>query len=87
MSDGVMLTTIDNPFNPFTEWADWYRFDTDMGYNTCGLLDRVALDVTELGHHTEQMILNEAVASISDDDMLPQWVAAVNPENDNQTEP
>ena len=23
----VMLTTIDNPYNPFTEWNEWLQFD------------------------------------------------------------
>lgn len=22
-----LLTTIDNPFNPFTDWDSWYNFD------------------------------------------------------------
>lgn len=36
----IMLTTIDNPFNPHTEWDDWKRFDEDHGYYTSELLAR-----------------------------------------------
>lgn len=38
----VMITTEDNPFNPFTQFDDWYRYDMDKGYNTCGLLASIA---------------------------------------------
>lgn len=36
-----MLTTIDNPYNPFTEFDAWYKYDMVKGYSTCGLLDRI----------------------------------------------
>ena len=37
-----MLTTEDNPFNPFTQWDDWYFYDLSKGYNTCERLARIA---------------------------------------------
>ena len=37
-----LLTTEDNPYDPFNDWEDWYAFDTQSGYDTLGLLDRVA---------------------------------------------
>jgi len=43
-----MLTTIDNPFNPFTHFDEWYAFDTQMGYNSCAYLDRIASISLEL---------------------------------------
>ena len=36
------LTTEDNPFNPFTQWDDWYFYDLSQGYNTCERLARIA---------------------------------------------
>lgn len=33
-----MLTTFDNPFNPFTEFDRWWKEDLLLGHNCCGLL-------------------------------------------------
>lgn len=38
----VMLTTHDNPFDPFTEFEMWHKYDMLLGHDCCGLLDRTA---------------------------------------------
>ena len=37
----TMLTTIDNPFNPFEQFVDWYMYDCQMGYNTYSRIARL----------------------------------------------
>ena len=39
---GVALTTIDNPFNPFTDFTKWFLYDIEKGYNSCAYLARIA---------------------------------------------
>ena len=42
MSKQVMLTTIDNPFDPFEQFDSWFLFDGEKGYNSCDYLGRIA---------------------------------------------
>lgn len=37
-----MLTTFDNPFDPFEEFNKWFLFDCEKGYNSCAYLARIA---------------------------------------------
>ena len=52
MENECMLTTIDNPFNPFEQFTSWRLFDLEKGYNTCEYLARIA-------HLTEDMSQKE----------------------------
>lgn len=65
-SKSVLLTTIDNPYNPFLQWDEWNAYDTHKGYNTNSLLARVAITTDELGDtHSEEDIsvaVNEIVS-------------------------
>ena len=38
----VMLTSFDNPFNPFTQFDAWYKYDLVLGHDCCGLLARTS---------------------------------------------
>lgn len=40
--DNIMLTTVDNPWDPFTQFRKWYAYDMQMGYDTCGRIARLA---------------------------------------------
>lgn len=38
----VMITTFDNPYDPFKQFTSWFLFDTEKGYNSCAYLGRIA---------------------------------------------
>ena len=37
-----MLTTFDNPFDPFEQFTSWLMFDKEKGYDSCEKLARIA---------------------------------------------
>lgn len=62
----AMLTTVDNPYDPFTQYDDWYKWDIQAGYDTCGYLDRVSYSSHELSE-TDQ---DEAIAMAMEEIVL-----------------
>ena len=51
----VMLTTIDNPFNPFVDFDNWFLFDIEKDYYTLSKLARLSkvdLDVGPIESRT-----------------------------------
>ena len=42
MEKGYMLTTLDNPFDPFNEFTSWFMYDCEKGHNTSSRLARIA---------------------------------------------
>jgi hypothetical protein len=41
MSNDYMLTTNDNPYDPFEQFALWLMFDKEKGYDSCERLARM----------------------------------------------
>ena len=37
----AMLTTVDNPYDYFTQFDEWLMFDKRFDYNCCEYLDRI----------------------------------------------
>lgn len=46
--EDAVLTTVDNPWNPFTNWDEWYAYDELKGYNTSGLLARFVITSNDI---------------------------------------
>ncbi len=61
---GFMLTTVDNPFNPFTQYDEWYNFDESHDYHTCGYLARIAKSSDELSDVDELLAIEQAMNEI-----------------------
>lgn len=41
MDTDCMVTTYDNPYDYFTQFKDWFLYDMEKGYGTCGYLARI----------------------------------------------
>ena len=64
MADRHMLTTIDNPYNPETQWDEWFAFDAERGYHTPALLARIAKSSDELSDLDQDLAREEAIDEI-----------------------
>lgn len=56
----TMLTTIDNPYDPYTHFDEWYTYDITKGYDTCGYLARIAKTSDELSEADQEVALDQA---------------------------
>ena len=61
----AMLTTIDNPFDPFTDFEKWYKYDMSKGYNTCSYLARIAHTSDQLPEAINQLEIEAAIDGIA----------------------
>jgi hypothetical protein len=59
-----MLTTFDNPFDPFTQWDEWFAWDTTAGYNTSGLLARISYLSDEISDVDQFWAIQNAIDEI-----------------------
>lgn len=64
MATEYRLTTIDNPFDPFEQFEDWFLFDMEKGYNTCGYLARIAHTSPDLSDEENEEENNRAITEI-----------------------
>ena len=64
MSKQVMLTTIDNPFDPFEQFDSWFLFDVEKGYNSCDYLGRIAKTSEQLSDEENNKEIERAIDEI-----------------------
>lgn len=60
----TMLTTIDNPYDPYTHFDEWYTYDITKGYDTCGYLARIVKTSDELSEADQEVALDQAKQEI-----------------------
>lgn len=59
-----MLTTVDNPFDPFDQFDSWYQFDVDKGYDSCSFLARIARTSDQLSDAENEREIERAIDEI-----------------------
>lgn len=74
MQSKCMLTTKDNPYNPFEQFANWYMFDVEKGYNSCAYLGRIAKTSDELSEEENELEIERAIDEIIKYDFLNIYI-------------
>lgn len=62
----VWITTVDNPYDPFTQWDQWYRYDEKNGYRTCGRLAKLARNAVDLSEEETEAQITAAIIALLD---------------------
>ena len=65
-----LLTTKDNPYDPFDQFDLWFMYDIEMGYNSCGRLARVARISENMTQQEEDEEVKRAIDAIIANDFL-----------------
>ena len=59
-----MLTTFDNPFDPFEDFTSWFMFDAEKGYYSCNYLARIANITDEMTQKERDAEIERAIDEI-----------------------
>ena len=79
----IMLSTIDNPYDPFDDFKNWFLFDVQHGYNSCAYLARIAQTSDQFTEKENFEEIEKAIDEIIELDFplssvplrFPQWWA------------
>ena len=69
-----MLTTTDNPFNPFESFRDWFLFDVEKGYRCCEIVDRIVNVPSDCSEKERIIATNAAIDRFIDIDPFGIYV-------------
>lgn len=69
-----MLSTIDNPFNPFKDFDSWFLFDIEKGYNSCSYLARIARTSDQFTDEENNEEIERAIDEIIQYDFMGVYI-------------
>ena len=64
MTADCALTTIDNPFDPFKQFDEWFMFDEEIGYHSTSYLGRIARTSDQLSDEENRIEVERAIDEI-----------------------
>ncbi len=59
-----MLTTTDNPYDPFSQFDEWYAYDEAKGYHSSAYLARVVRTANDLSTDDQNQLIEDAIDEI-----------------------
>lgn len=59
-----MLSTVDNPWNPFTHFDEWFAYDSLCQYDTLGFLARIVITSDDLSEYHQSQAIETAIEEI-----------------------
>ena len=59
-----ILTTVDNPFDPFDQFDDWINYDMYLGYDSSAYLARIAFTSDQLSDRENEKVIEQAIDEI-----------------------
>ena len=65
-----MLTTVDNPYDPFEQFTPWFLFDVTNGHNSCAYLARIARTNDQFSDEENNNEIERAIDEIIKYDFL-----------------
>lgn len=76
-----MLSTRDNPHNPWTHFEEWLVFDTLAGYHSLSLIGRLVYMVNELTQEDEDRITEEIISEIVEENVSGMHIRVPQPKS------
>lgn len=64
------ITTIDNPYDPFDDFTQWYMYDVEKGYNTCSKLARLSKVEDDMSSEEKDIAVERAIDRLIEIDPL-----------------
>jgi hypothetical protein len=59
-----MLTTVDNPYDPFNDFDSWYAWDERVGYHSTSFLGRIIKNSDDLSEADKSLAIEQAIDEI-----------------------
>lgn len=69
-----MLSTIDNPYNPHTQWERWLAHDHTHNHYSSELLARIARTSDELSDADNELAVDNAINEIVKEDLTDTYI-------------
>ena len=80
MTKACMLSTFDNPYNPFVDFDSWLMFDMEKGYNSCGYLARIARTSDQFSEEENNLEVERAIDEIIKYDFMNLYIKVREPD-------